>query len=252
MYSPWLADIDLEVYPIEPATVTTPLGRRVETRQIAILPLESSKQGGEPVLLAARIVDCSMWSKTDAPAMKEVRRRFEKRLTVQMHKLHQKKGPIHLLMGKDYRRLFLEVQQEGWLKGDDLVLCGILFKPDQLICGAAQRDLRWLKGLDSFEDAKKPEAVARARARAPPGNVGGGRRMSAASSTGQSPRHGLHDDTWGTEEGSSCRGETPMPPDFKSDFQEAEEPRRVRVVGDADFVENFCVNIGFQESFAKI
>jgi hypothetical protein len=199
VYSPWLANMDLEVYPIEPATVTTPFGKRVETRQIAILPLESARQGGKPVLIAARIMDCSMWSRTDAPAMKEIRKRFDKRPTVQMSKTRRKRGPIHLLVGRDNRKVFPEVQQEGWLRGHDLYLCGIPFKPDQVICGTAQRDLRWLKGLNSLEDAKKPEVVARAKAeaaaqaaaraktRALPGSVVGDRRISVASSVAQSP-----------------------------------------------------------------
>ncbi len=32
---------------------------------------------------------------------------------------------IHHLVGMDYRRVFPEVQQEGWLRGDDMYLCGI-------------------------------------------------------------------------------------------------------------------------------
>jgi hypothetical protein len=36
------------------------------------------------VLIAARIVDGSMWSKVDAPAIKEIRRRFDARPNISM------------------------------------------------------------------------------------------------------------------------------------------------------------------------
>jgi hypothetical protein len=128
VYSLWLSNMEVAVYPIEPMTVTMPLGRQVETRQIAILPLENSKEGGEPVLIAARIVDGSMWSKTDAPAIKEIRRRF-----VSKAQSSRKRGPIDLLIGPDNRKVFPEVQHEGWLKGDDLYLCSVPLKPGQVI-----------------------------------------------------------------------------------------------------------------------
>ncbi len=197
------------------------------------------------MLIAARIVDGSMWSKVDAPALREIRRKFDARQTVSMAQSSRKRGPVDLQIGRDNRKVFPEVQHEGWLKGDDLYLCGIPFKPGQVICGAAQRDLRWVKQLRDPEDAKKPEAVAlakaRARARVRPGSVGIDRRISVANSAGQSPRHGLPDDIWGAEEGSSYRGETPMPSDLESDFPEPEEPRKVRVVGDADFCRDRAV-----------
>jgi hypothetical protein len=73
VYNQWLTNMDLEVYPVEPVTVTLPLGRQVETRQIAIIPLASTREGGEPVLIAARIVDGSMWSQENAPGIKDFR-----------------------------------------------------------------------------------------------------------------------------------------------------------------------------------
>jgi hypothetical protein len=45
LYRRWLEDMDVELIPTEPRTVTSPLGRSVETRQIAIIPF--SQQGRE-------------------------------------------------------------------------------------------------------------------------------------------------------------------------------------------------------------
>jgi hypothetical protein len=39
-----------------------------------------------------------------------------------------------------------------------------------------------------------------------------------ASSAGQSPHHGLQDDVYKAEGGSSHRGETPIPSDLEADF----------------------------------
>ncbi len=61
------------------------------------------------------------------------------------------------------------------------------------------------------------------------------------SSAGQSPRHGLQDDIWGTEGGSSCRGETPIPSDLEADFPEPEVHRHVKITGDADFCRDRAV-----------
>ncbi len=54
---------------------------------------------------------------------------------------------VDLLVGRDNRKIFPEVLYEGWLKGDNLFLCGIPFSQSQVVCGAAQRDLRWIKEL---------------------------------------------------------------------------------------------------------
>ncbi len=45
LYKGWLGDIDVELVPTEPRTVTSSLGRPVETRQIAIIPLQSTRKG---------------------------------------------------------------------------------------------------------------------------------------------------------------------------------------------------------------
>jgi hypothetical protein len=92
----WLQGMGAEVYPIEPVMVTMPMGKRVETRQIAILP----------VLLAAQIVDCAMWSKVSAPAIDWLRERFLRRPRVLKGDSRQREGPVHLLVGKDYRGVF--------------------------------------------------------------------------------------------------------------------------------------------------
>jgi hypothetical protein len=46
VYKRWLKDMDVEIIPTEPKMVTSYLGRPVETRQIAIIPLEKGKGGG--------------------------------------------------------------------------------------------------------------------------------------------------------------------------------------------------------------
>ncbi len=102
------------------------------------------------------------------------------------------------------------------------------------------------EGSQVGETAQEPRGRQEAEGRGPGQGQGKGqghspvsvsidRRVSVASSAGQSPRHGLPDDVWGAEEGSSYRGKTPMPSDLESDFPEPEEPRHVRIVGDADF-----------------
>jgi hypothetical protein len=104
-------------------------------------------------------------------------------------------------VGRDNRKIFPEVAQEACLRGDDLFICSLLFKPGQVVCGAAQRSLKWIRELEDPE----------------------------------SPHHGLQVDIWGAEGGSSCRGETPMPSDLEADFPEPEVQRQVKVTGDADF-----------------
>jgi hypothetical protein len=46
LYKRWLGDMDMELIPTEPRTVTSSLGRSVETSQIAIIPLQPIKKGG--------------------------------------------------------------------------------------------------------------------------------------------------------------------------------------------------------------
>jgi hypothetical protein len=82
----------------------------------------SDCKGGEPVVLAARIVDCAMWSKVSAPDIDRLRERFVRWPRVP-------KNNSHLLVGKDYRGLFPKVLCQGSMKGDELFLCSFLFKP---------------------------------------------------------------------------------------------------------------------------
>ncbi len=245
VYNRWLTNMNVEVYSVEPVTVTSSLGRQVETRQIAIIPLASARKGGESVLIAARVVEESTWSRVAAPGIKEFRNRFDTRPMISMAHTCRKRGPVDLLVGRDNRKIIPEVAHEGWLKGDNLFLCGIPFKPSQVVCGAAQKDLRWVQQLSDPEDAKKPEFAARAkarvRARTQPGSATIDRRVSVTSSAGQSPRNGLQDDIWGAEGDSSCRGETPIPSDLEADFPEPEVPRHVKLTGDADFCRDRAV-----------
>ncbi len=238
VYNQWLTNMDVEV-------VTSSLGRQVGPRQIALLPLVKGKKGGESVVIAARVVGESTWSQVTSPGIKEFRSRFDTRPLISMAHTCRKRGPMDLLVGRDNRKIFPEVAHKGCLKGDDLFLCGIPFKPGQVVCGAAQKDFSWMRQLDDPEDAKKPEFRSRARAKAgartQPGSAVLDRRVSVTSSAGQSPRHGLQDDIWGTEGGSSCRGETPIPSDLEADFPEPEVQRHVKVTGDADFCRDRAV-----------
>ncbi len=82
LYRGWLDDMDVELLPTEPRTVTTALGRPVETRQIAIIPLQPTKKEGEPVVIGAWVVESATWSKGSAPMIKNLRKRFVARPTI--------------------------------------------------------------------------------------------------------------------------------------------------------------------------
>jgi hypothetical protein len=58
---------------------------------------------------------------------------------------------------------------------------------------------------------------------------------------GQSPRHGLHDETWGTGESSIYKEDSPVPSDPELEFQQPEEPRRFLVIGLSGFCEERLV-----------
>ncbi len=58
------------------------------------------------------------------------------------------------------------------------------------------------------------------------------------SSAGQSPHHGLQDDVYGAEGGSSYRGDTPISFDLEADFSEPEIQRKVRTAGDPGFCQH--------------
>jgi hypothetical protein len=98
--------------------------------------------------------------------------------------------------------------------------------------------------LEDPEEAKKPQfrnlgkGKKKAKGRARPAEVGIVRRVSMASSAGQSPHHGLQDDVYEAEGGSSYRRETPIPSDLEADFPEPEIQRLVRTIGDPDFCQH--------------
>jgi hypothetical protein len=122
--------------------------------------------------------------------------------------------------------------------------CNILFSPGQVIYGAAQKSIRWTKSLDDPEEAKKPQfrnlgkGKKKAKGKERPAEVSIARRVSMASSAGQSPHHGLQDDVCEAEGGSSYRGETPIPSDLEADFPEPEIQRLLKVTGDPDFCQH--------------
>ncbi len=95
--------------------------------------------------------------------------------------------------------------------------------------------------LEDPEEAKKPQfrnlgkGKKKAKGRAKPAEVRIVRRVSMTSSAGQSPHHGLQDDVYGAEGGSSYRGDTPIPSDLEADFPGPEIQRMVRTIGDPGF-----------------
>jgi hypothetical protein len=100
----WLEDMDVELIPTEPKTVTSSLGRPVETRQIAIIPLQSARKGGEPVVIGAWVVEESTWSKKRAPAIRNLRERFISRPTIPMTHTARKQAAMDLVVGRDNRK----------------------------------------------------------------------------------------------------------------------------------------------------
>ena len=101
--------MDVELIPTEPRTVTSSLGKPVETRQIAIIPLQSAKKGGEPVVIGAWVVEESTWSKKTAPTIKNLRERFILRPTISMTHTARKPRLIDLVVGRDSRKIFPEL-----------------------------------------------------------------------------------------------------------------------------------------------
>jgi hypothetical protein len=122
VYRRWLEDMDVELIPTELKTVTSFLGRPVETRQIADIPLEPVREGGEPVVMAAWVVEESTWSKGKAPAIKSLRERFLSRPLIPMAHTARKPAVMDLVVGRDNRKIFPELAQEACLKGDDFFL----------------------------------------------------------------------------------------------------------------------------------
>jgi hypothetical protein len=109
MYRRWLEDMDVELIPTEPKIVTSSLGRPVETRQIAIIPLQSAKKGGEPVVTGAWVVEESTWSKKKAPAISSLRNRFISRPLIPMTHTARKPAVVDLIVGRDNRKIFPEL-----------------------------------------------------------------------------------------------------------------------------------------------
>jgi hypothetical protein len=108
IYRRWLEDMDVELIPTEPKIVTSSLGGPVETRQIAIIPLQPVKEGGEPVVMGAWVVEESTWSKIKAPAIKSLRNRFISRPLIPMTHTARKPAVMDLIVGRDNRKIFPE------------------------------------------------------------------------------------------------------------------------------------------------
>jgi hypothetical protein len=123
---------------------------------------------------------------------------------------------IDLVVGRDSRKIFPELAQEACHIGDDFVLCNILFSPGQVIYGPAQKSIRWTDSLEDPEEGLKPQfrnrtkGKQRAKSKARPAEARIVRRVSIQSSAGQSPHHGLQDDVYEAEGGSSYREDTPI------------------------------------------
>jgi hypothetical protein len=247
LYKRWLRDMDVELIPTEPRTVTSSLGRPVETRQIAIIPLQPAKKGGEPVVIGAWVVEESTWSKKTAPAIKNLRERFISRPTISMTHTARKSRLMDLAVSRDNRKIFPELAQEACYKGDDFVLCNILCSPGQVIYGPAQKSIQWISSLEDPEEAKKPQFKNRAKGKkkaggkARPAEAGIVRRVSIQSSAGQSPHHGLQDDVYEAEGGSSYRDDTPVSFIFEAKLPEPVIQRQVRIEGDSDFCQHRSV-----------
>jgi hypothetical protein len=151
---------------------------------------------------------------------------------------------MDLVVGRDNRKIFPELAQESCYKGDDFVLCNILFSPGQVIYGPAQRSVQWVNSLEDPEEAKKPQfrnlgkGKRRAKGKARPAEARIVRRVSVESGAGQSPHHGLQDDLYEAEGGSSYRGDTPISFVLEADLPEPVIQREVRTVGDSDFCQH--------------
>jgi hypothetical protein len=69
----------------------------------------------------------------------------------------RKLAVMDLVVGRDNRRIFPELSQEACLMGEEFIICNILFSPGQVIYGAAQKSIQWVKSLEDPEEAKKPQ-----------------------------------------------------------------------------------------------
>ncbi len=195
-------------------------------------------------MIGAWVVEKSTWSKKTAPTIKNLRERFISRPTISMAHTARKPRMIDLVVGRDSRKIFPELAQEACHIGDDFVLCNILFSPGQVIYGPAQRSIRWVNSLEDPEEGLKPQfrnwakGKKRVKSKARPAEARMVRRVSVESSAGQSPHHGLQDDVYEAEGGSSFRGDTPISYILEADLPEPVIQREVSTEGDSDFFQH--------------
>jgi hypothetical protein len=62
-------DEQLETTPLDPMMIELPIGKTVESRQIAVLIFEGSGKSSENLMIAAMVVNHGMWSGTWAPPL---------------------------------------------------------------------------------------------------------------------------------------------------------------------------------------
>ncbi len=116
-----------------------------------------------------------------------------------------------------------------------------------MIYGPAQRSIRWTDSLEDPEEGLKPQfrnqakGKQRAKSKARPAEARIFRRVSVESSAGQSPHHGLQDDVYEAEGGSSFRGDTPISFILEADLPEPVIQREVSTEGDSDFFQQRSV-----------
>jgi hypothetical protein len=70
---------ELQFFPTDPVTVMLPIGKLLESRQIAVLALESAEKAGEVILIAAVVVEHGVWNSNRAPRLNLLRERFHPR-----------------------------------------------------------------------------------------------------------------------------------------------------------------------------
>jgi hypothetical protein len=190
------------------------------------------------------VVEESTWSKKAAPTIKNLRERFISRPTISKTHTARKQRMIDLVVGQDSRKIFPELTQEACHIGDVFVLCNILFSPGQVIYCYAQKSIRWVDSLVDPEEGLKlqfrnrAKGKKKAKSKARPAEARMVRRVSVESSAGQSPHHGLQDDVYEAEGGSSFRGDTPMSFFLEANLPEPVIQREVNTEGDSNFFQH--------------
>jgi hypothetical protein len=244
LYRGWLKDMDVELFPTEPKTVTTAMGRTVESRHIAIIPLQSAKKEGKPVVIGAWVVESATWSKRKAPIIKNLRRRIVLRPTIPMAHTARKPRMMDLVIGRDNHKVFPELAQEAQYRKDDFFLCNIPFSPGQVVHGYAQENINWVDKLDNPEDGLKPQFRKLAKGKKKAKNTARPvvarflSRESTGSSACQSPLQGLPDGVYElceAEGGSVLRGETPLSYFLTAGLPDVGLQREVSIEGESDF-----------------